>query len=280
MTNMNTPNLTQAQFSKLSRRDLLRLGGIGLITTSFLAACGTQKGLVSDKAIASIGTAPTVPALGEAEITDVVLLRTAASFEYNAIDMYTAALDEGFLPGDFASAAQVARRFRDNHRAHAAELNSLIVKLGGKVHECANTRVNSLYIEPALTLIATEDNPDVALDAVTLAHTIETLLSQMYQGFVGLFSEPKLRGNAIHIGQGNVRQAVVLAQLLNPGLSGISPSAEPATATSNVVAVPTAFGNLASLRASFGPPNSEGAKTTITMETPSLNAMAYEFVAC
>lgn len=277
---MTTSDMTTEQFSRLSRRELLRLGGIGLITTSFLAACGKQSGSVSDKAIASIGTVPPTTALAEAEITDVVLLRTAASLEYNAIDFYTAALDAGLFTGDYATAAQAAKRFRDDHRTHAAAINSLVVALGGKVHECANTRINSLYIKPAFDLTLTEGNPDVGLDAVTLAHSIENLASQMYQGFVGLLSEPKLRGDAIHIGQGGARHAVVLAQILNPGLGGVGPLAEPATGTSNVVAIPSAFGNLASLRASFGPPNADGAKTTITMESPSLNALVYEFITC
>ncbi|MHB1090618.1 MAG: ferritin-like domain-containing protein [Ilumatobacteraceae bacterium] len=277
---MTTSDMTQEQFSRLSRRELFRLGGIGLISSSFLAACGSQKGLASDKAIASIGAVPPTTALPEAEITDAVLLRTAASLEYNAIDFYTSALNAGLFSGDFATAAQVARRFRADHQTHATVINSLVVALGSKAHGCANTRVNSLYIKPAFDLILAEGNPDVGLDAVTLAHSIENLSSQMYQGLVGVLSEPKLRGDAIHIGQGDVRHAVILAQILNPGLSGVGPSAEPTTGTSNVIAIPSVFGSLASLHASFGPPNADGVKTTITMETPSLNALVYEFVTC
>lgn len=277
---MTTSDITPEQFSRLSRRELLRIGGIGLITTSFLAACGKQSGSVSDKAIASIGTVPPTTALAEAEITDVVLLRTAASLEYNAIDFYTAALDAGLFTGDYATAAQAAERFRDDHRTHAAAINSLVVALGGKVHECANSRINSLYIKPAFDLIATENNPDVARDTVTLAYVVENLAAQTYQELVGLLSEPKLRGDAIHIGQSCSRRAVILAQMLNPGLGGVAPSTDPATGTPNVASVPSAFGSLGNLRAAFGPPNADGAKTTIAMETPSLNAMVYEFVTC
>lgn len=277
---MATPDITSGQFSRLSRRDLLRLGGIGLVSGSLLAACGKQKGSVSDKAIASIGTVPPTTALAEVEVTNEVLLRTAASMEYNAVDFYTAALDAGYFAGDFATAAQIAKRFRDDHRAHATTINSLVVALGGKAHECANTRINSLYIKPAFDLIATENNPDVARDTVTLAHAVENLTAQTYQELVGLLSEPKLRGDAIHIGQSCSRRAVILAQMLNPGLGGVAPSTDPATGTPNVASVPSAFGSLGNLRAAFGPPNADGAKTTIAMETPSLNAMVYEFVTC
>lgn len=265
--------------SQLSRRDLLRLGGIGIISGALLAACGKNEP-TSDNAIASIGTTPPTTALPKVAVSDVVLLRTAASFEYTAIDMYTTLLDAGYFSGDFAPASALARRFRDDHVANAAAINSLILKYGGKVHECANIRFNSLVIKPAIDLMATPENPDVALDAVTLAHAIETVSTQMYQGFVGLFSDSKLRGESIHIGQGNARHVVILAQLLNPGLSGVESSSDPATGISKVAAVPSAFGGLAILRVPVGPPNGEGAKTSITMETPSLNALTYEFVTC
>lgn len=265
--------------SQLSRRELLRLSGIGIISGALLAACSKNE-LTSDNAIASIGTTPPTTALPTAVVSDVVLLRTAASLEYSAIDMYTALLDAGYFSGDFAPAAAIARRFRDDHVANAAATNSLILKQGGEIYECANTRFNSLVIKPAIELIATSENPDVALDSVTLAHAIETVSAQMHQGFVGLLTDSKLRGESIHIGQANARRAVVLAQLLNPGLSGVEAFSDPATGISKVAAVPSAFGGLAILRVPFGPPNEEGAKTSITMETPSLNALTYEFVSC
>ncbi len=265
--------------SQFSRRELFRLGGIGAISTALLAACSKNEN-TADNAIASIGTIPPTTALPAVAISDVVLLRTAASLEYSAIEMYTTLLDAGYFSGDYASATAIAMRFRDEHVAHAASTNSLVLKLGGQAYECANSRFNSLAIKPAIDLIATPKNPDAALDSVTLAHAIESVCAQMQQGFVGMYSDPLLRGEAIHIGQKNARHAVVLAQLLNPGLSGVEPSTDPVAGISNVVAVPSAFGGLAILRAQFGMPNAEGAKTSITMETPSLNALAYEFVSC
>ncbi|MEK7410076.1 MAG: ferritin-like domain-containing protein [Actinomycetota bacterium] len=277
---MANSNKSPEQFPQLSRRELIRLGGIGLISTSFLAACGTQSGLTSEKAIASIGIVPPIPTNEKADVTDAVLLRTAASLEYNVIDMYTTALDGGLFTGDYSGMAPIAGRFRDAHQTHAAELNSLVVALGGIAHNCANTRVDSLYIKPAFDLITAEGNPDLARDTVTLTHSLETLSAQMYQGFVRSLSEPKLRGDAIHVGQSSARRAVILAQVLNPGLSGVGPSTETTTAKANVVAVPTAFGSLSILHAAFGLPNADGVKTAIAMETPSLNAMIYEFVTC
>ena len=99
--------------NQLSRRELLRLSGLSLASGLVLAACGKQTGAVDDGAIARLGESPSTTALAEAKVTDEVLLRTAASLEYNAIDTYTAALGLGVFTGDLAAATDVAKRFRD-----------------------------------------------------------------------------------------------------------------------------------------------------------------------
>ena len=55
-----------------------------------------------------------------------------------------------------AEAELAAKRFRDDHMGHADAINALVVSHGGKAHECANTRVNNLYVYPALKLITAE----------------------------------------------------------------------------------------------------------------------------
>ena len=112
MTMMALPDKPAANFTELSRRDLFRLGGVGLISATLLAAC-SKNDLTADNAIASIGTIPPDSSLPKVDVTDVVLLRTAVSVEFNAIDMYTAAIDGGYFSGDFASTAAIAKRFRD-----------------------------------------------------------------------------------------------------------------------------------------------------------------------
>ncbi|MFM8001790.1 MAG: hypothetical protein ACKPAJ_05180, partial [Actinomycetota bacterium] len=86
--------------SQFSRRELLRLSATSLASGLVLAACGKQSGVQDDGAIARLGEAPSTTALAEAEVNDVVLLRTASSLEYNAIDTYTAALGLGVFKGD------------------------------------------------------------------------------------------------------------------------------------------------------------------------------------
>ena len=266
--------------SNFSRREILRIGGIGAISTALLAACGKQAGVVGDKAIASLGTVPPTTALAKAEVTDIVLLRTAASLEYNAIDTYKWALDGGLFTGDFAKAADAAMRFGDDHLQNADAINKLVVALGGKEHNCANERIDRLYIQPAIKLIVTDGNSDASKDAVVLAHALENLLAQTHQGIMPIVISPEVRGELIRIGGYAARRAVVLAQILNPGLGAVGPKVDAATGAASIAAVPSAFGGLASIKVSFGPANSEGVKAPLTMETPSLNGLVYEFVTC
>ena len=264
----------------LSRRQLLRLSGASVAGSLFLAACGKQSNVEESSNIASAGTVPPTTALPEAEVNDVVLLRTAASLEYNAIDTYELALDARLLTGDYAKLADAVKRFRDDHREHADAVNKLVVALGGKAHTCANTRIKSTYLDPAVALITEADNPDAARDTIALAHALENIAAQTYQGVVGLLSSPSLRADAMRIGQDEARHAVVLAQVLNPGHAAVPQTVDAATGRNNIASVPTAFGSLANVSLTIGAPNADGVKTNLILSTPSLNSFVYDFVSC
>ena len=269
-----------SQLNQLSRRELLRLSGLSLASGLVLAACGKQKGIIDDGAIARLGEAPSTTALAEAEVTDQVLLRTAASLEYNLIDTYTAALGLGVFTGELAGATEVAKRFRDDHQAHADAVNGLVRALGGKEHRCANVRINDLYINPALALITDDKNPNIGLDVVALAHALENLAAQTYQGVVELISDPKLRADAIRIGQQESRHAALLAQVLNPGIAAMGPTFDAITGKPNIAAIPMAFGSQANIQLIVGTPKADGTRTTLLLETPSLNSLVYDTVSC
>ncbi|MFZ9422997.1 MAG: hypothetical protein ACO27J_08295, partial [Ilumatobacteraceae bacterium] len=108
--------------NRFSRRDVLRLGGVGAAGV-LLAACGKQAGVEESKNVKSVGVMPESEGLPNVEVTDIVLLRTAASLEYNAIDTYEAALGLGVFTGAFAAAGDIAKRMRDDHRGHADAIN-------------------------------------------------------------------------------------------------------------------------------------------------------------
>ncbi|MBM3742083.1 MAG: ferritin-like domain-containing protein [Actinobacteria bacterium] len=266
--------------SQISRRELLRLSATSLASGLVLAACGKQSGVQDDGAIARLGEAPSTTALAEAEVNDVVLLRTASSLEYNAIDTYTAALGLGVFKGDLAGATEIAKRFREDHQNHADAVNGLVRALGGKEYRCANTRINDLYLAPALALITDEKNPNVGIDVVALAHALENLAAQTYQGVVELISDPKLRADAIRIGQQESRHAALLAQVLNPGLAAVGPTFDETTGKPKIAAIPGAFGSQTNIQLTVGAPKDDGSRTTLLLETPSLNSLIYEGVSC
>jgi hypothetical protein len=186
--------------NNISRRDALRVSGLSVFGAAFLAACGKQSGVPESANILSEGIVPPTTALPEGVITDVVLLRTAASLEYNAIDTYNAVLEGGLLTGDFAKLTDAVKRFRDDHQAHADAVNGLVVALGGKAHTCANARIDTLYIQPALALITAKDNPELSKDVVALAHALENLATQTSpqppNTFVKIFSSQMVLGLA------------------------------------------------------------------------------------
>ena len=265
--------------NRYSRRQLLRIGGVGA-TGLVLAACGKQSGVEESKNITAVGVVPDAEGLPNAEVNDIVLLRTAASLEYNAIDTYDAALGLGVFTGALAAANDIAVRLRDDHRGHADAINGLVSKLGGVPFTCGNPRLTEIYISPALALITDEANENPALDVVVLAHALENLAAQTYQSVVTMLSDKALRQAAMTIGQDEARHAAVLAQALNPGLAGVLPSIDADTGKPKVAAVPGAFGPLTPIPVTLGPVNADGSRTSLNLETPSLNSLAYDYVTC
>ena len=176
--------------STLSRRELLRLSGVSLASGLVLAACGKQNGVINDKAIVSLGQVPPSTQLAEAEVTDAVLLRTAASLESNLLVTYKFAVVSGLFVGDFAKTDEMPRRFRDDHLEHANVVNALIVALGAKEVRCPNKKINDAFIQPAFKIITADGNPNPSMDLVALLHAVENLAAQTYQGLVAMLTDP------------------------------------------------------------------------------------------
>jgi rubrerythrin len=270
--------------SAYNRRRFLQTGGFAIATATLLAACGTDS--PSGGGIPRIGNIPPTTALPEGIVSDEVLLRTATSLEFNAIETYDKVLELGLFTGETAALASVVKRFRADHQAHAKALSEVITSMKGEPFECANEQITKLYINPALTLILGDEATGVAAsdnvlnDVLTLALGLESLAGATYQYYVSLISQPKLRSAAMGIADQEVRHAVVLAQALNPGINGIGPSTNPDTGKANVAAVPGAFGSLSTINVVIGKANEAGNKTTLNFETPSLNSMAYDYAKC
>jgi hypothetical protein len=59
-------------------------------------------------------------------------------------------------------------------------------------------------------------------------------------------------------------------------LAAIVPSKDPTTGADNLSALPSAFGSLSSISLTIGAPNESGTKTSLSLDTPSLNSLITE----
>lgn len=288
----------------LDRRNFLRAGGIGVAALTLLAAC-REKGPKVQLPIS--GENPGYTALASQPVNDVVLLRTAASFEYSVIDAYKRVLDNGFITDSVF--VDLIKLFSEHHAAHAEAMAAATTALGGTACTKLNPKITSYVIEPLLLRIA-NSGPDQAEDVKALAFSLESIAAATYQGVVPVLTTPALRAAAMSVGSVEARHAAVLGMIINPtdlvptdakaapaaaaatttttvdaGLPTTLPAETTTTVTAasvanSIHAIPTAFGSLAPVPLTVGPANENGVRATTNLETPSLNSFLYEDEAC
>jgi rubrerythrin len=253
--------------SRVNRRTLLRTTGLAVGAGALLAACGDS----GSSGLARIGTVPESKTLEDVKVNDVVLLRTAMSVEYSAINTYRAAAEAGYLSGNNAAVNAVGL-FIAEHQAHAQALAGLITAAGGSPYNQSNPRIDSNYIAPALELLA--ESEEVETDTLLLAHALENLATATYHDYVSQLTDPALRAEAMRIGADEAQHAAAIVHLLYPGLTNVAPSVDDA-GSPLPASVPGPFSSLSSIQLIIGPENEAGQKTTLILETPSLNSMIY-----
>lgn len=256
-----------SEVSRVNRRVLLRTAGLTVGAGALLAACGDS----TETSLARVGLVPERKTLEEEQVTDVVLLRTAMSLEYSAIAAYDAAGKAGYLAGNNAAIDAVGL-FVAEHRAHAQALAGLVSAAGGTPYNQSNPRIDDNYIAPALALIAESEDPQT--DSLLLGHALENLATATYHHYVSLLNNAALRSEAMRIGADEAQHAAAIVHLLKPGLTNVAPSVDQ-DGNAQPASVPTAFSSLASIQVSLGPANEVGQKTTLILDTPSLNSLIY-----
>ncbi|MCU1344589.1 MAG: hypothetical protein JWL70_855 [Acidimicrobiia bacterium] len=231
-----------ATIGGLSRRRLLTVGGFSVATSAVLAACGKDHSL-DPKVVPVAGEQSKVSPAPERTIDDIVLLRTASSVEYVAIDVYQAALDNGFLTGDLAAAA---RLFQGQHREHAALFEQTTREIGGEAFTTRNQAVWDNVVTPALKggTVAGKEVKPVLIDtkgAVIFAHSLENVAASTYQSMVPILTQAALRQTVMTVGTVEARHAAVLAHVIAASKyiagSGMVPPS--AAATAAAAAAPT-----------------------------------------
>jgi hypothetical protein len=277
---MNSSELPPFSNPVLGRRRLLRNSGLVLSLGAIVAACGED--LSGPTEPGRVGNAPPPNTLPDAEVNDVVLLRTAQSIEYTAIDVYGAADGLGVL--DAATGAVVAR-FVEDHTRHAEALGGLITAAGGEEFTCANPWLMDRAIMPILG--ALDGSDDLVRDVLHIAHALENLAAATYQDFVGSLTDPELRREAMVIGADENRHAATLAMAITG-----TPDAyiSPAVAGEEVLpdeagfpvpyAITSTFGQLGGRELVVGARSAEGSRFSITLQTPAENSFVYDYMSC
>lgn len=247
----------------ISRRTILRSGGMVAATSAFLAACGG-----ANKTVTRIGSADTAEKLPEAPVTDVALVRTAQSVELLVAEILSDSRVTKLADKD---SSPVIERFVAAHKAAATSLAPLVAARGGESATEPNAKLMVAFGEPALALL---ESGKLATDVLSLTLALETLTAATYQYFVQLTNEPALRAEMIRAGAPSSSRAAAVAQIINPGTAGFAPSVND-KGEANVATLPSAFGLLSSITVALGAPNEVGTRATVVMDTPSLNSILY-----
>lgn len=248
----------------LSRRSLLRSASLVTVSGGLLAACADP----IDERATRIGDAPKSTALPTVEVTDVVLLRTAMSMEYLVHDI----IGGDAVAAAFTKSPSPASLFVPEHLRNVAALAALVSERNGEPYDKANPKLMSVFGTQAVELVAVSDQRETDAHALSLA--LETLLAATYQNFVSSTQEPALRAAMMRLGARASRNATVAAQMIRGGVAAFAPGTDE-NGAALVATLPTAFGSLTNVQVSLGAPNETGARTQITMDTPSLNSYIY-----
>ena len=271
--------------SPVGRRRFLQIGGLSVATATLVAACG---GAESNSG-ARVGVAPERTDLPDAIVNDVVLLRTASSLERSAIAVYDAVIGNPDLLA--ASLQDAAKRFRDDHIAHAELFEQLTTDAGGEAWTCGNPRIDELLAAPVFaaitgaaasgTVAAVPASDDAHRDVLSFAHALEDLATQTYQALVPQFSEPELRSKAMAVGSQEARHSSLLALAITGRTDGYIVQAAPADPPQipTVYAIPSTFGLQDGTQLVVGAQDEVGQRKTYNLETPSLNTFVYEYLS-
>lgn len=310
------PDLSVADH-EVTRRVLLRVGGLSVALAALVAACGDD---ATDKNPARVGESPTPPTLPDGVVNDGVLFRTATSLHYSFIDGHNIAKELGQLSPEQTA---IVDAYIAAHEASIKDLQTWTTTAGGKPWTCANPRFDRVILTPIHdrvtgrpkqgseeTDVPPSDDPN--RDAIALAHALESLAAAMHQSLVPQFSLPAYRAASLVHGVSAARRAAALALVINPdnvvsptslvnaNLDAPSTSEEATTTTAQDIAQAgggasapstsvTATGEAQqyyAIPSQFGILSSvqlalgafsSGTQFTINIESPSLNSFIYDY---
>jgi hypothetical protein len=268
---------------RASRRDALKIGGLAVSLGALAAACGNGRTGITEPG--RVGNAPTVEPLDDFPIDNAALLRTATSLEYTAIEVYQRALDlDGAVPAALRPAME---RMIEEHETTAEEMAELTVAVGGEPWTCANLWFMERLVEPVFAAIAQDAEPEaVTSDVLTFAIVFENFAAASHQELIVSVTDPTARQAHARAAALEARHSATLAIAMNGADGYISPALLGEDVTPDELgqvrqfAMPSTFAQTSQLELKAGPPDVNGVRETFTLNTPSLNSIAYNEISC
>lgn len=279
--------------SRTSRRDAIKIGGLTVTLGALAAACGNDRGGSDDAG--RVGNAPETTALEAYPVDDVVLLRTAASLEWTAVEVYETAKAGGYIPDDFTPSTTI---FLENHRMLAEEMDALAVAAGGEAWGCANPWLMDRLVNPVLTAITTERVVDLGGgeefraelseqekvdDVLNFAEALENLAVASHQSLVSMTSIPEARIAHANAASLEARQAAELAIEIGGTDAYVSYDLlgeDPPEGAPTQFAIPSQFGQTSQIEIKAGPGDQNGVIQGFTLQTPAENSLVYNELSC
>ena len=183
------------------RRRFLTAGGLTIVTAAVVGACGD-----SGDGGGAEGAAEEEDPDTKATPSDITLLRTAASLEVLASQVYDRAIKSGVIRNQTITSA--ARLFKKHHTEHAELINATTKRFGGEGFDQPNP-VLAQQLDARIRGIANEN------DLVLLAIDLERAAAATYQASTGKFSMPSLNQTAMSVGGAEARHIAYLSGLAN-----------------------------------------------------------------
>ncbi len=185
-----------------NRAKLLRIGGVAVLTSAVLAACGdnSDPAATSATTAAPPGATTTLAGGSRVDAGDLNVFKFAASLENLAV----AAYDMGTPLIKTPALLAAAKLFQSHHKEHAMLFNSQLTANGQKAYTEPNAAVLA-SLKPQIDALKTE--PDV----LKFAQGLELAAASTYFSTVGLLKGEKLAYTAMTIGGTEYRHAALLA---------------------------------------------------------------------
>jgi hypothetical protein len=186
-----------------NRNKYLKVGGVAILTTAFLAACGSNDSATTPTSDTTAAGGASTTAASSADPGDVKALQFAASLENLAVAAYTKGAPLIKTPANLA----IATTFLGHHKEHAGLFNGAIKSFGGK----EVTEPNAKYLAdftPMLEALKTE------ADVLKFALTVETAAASTYFAQQGNLKGEKLGYTLMTVGATEFRHAALLSAAL------------------------------------------------------------------